>query len=299
MGIENRDYYRDERSSYSWEDRPQGRGWSAVKWIIVITVGVFVLQLLLGPEFTERLLLDTGAVRQGAVWQLLTYAFLHSTTNIWHIVFNMWIFHMAGRDLEARRGSAELVAFYVVSSLFAGIVILLWSLVTGKPTATLGASGAVSAVLMEFAFTHPRAEVRLFGVLPMRMLTFAIGVIVIDSLPLLMELAGRVDPRDRVSHSGHVGGILLGILYQRNGWRVLSWFPGSGAFTSLRRSFRKQPSLRVHRPAEAEPDFGPDFDRRVDALLDKVAQQGEGSLTVDERNLLMEASRRARNRLSK
>ena len=124
-------------------------------WIILITVGCFILQLTLGRAITERFLLDSEAVRGGAVWQLLTYAFLHAEENIWHLVFNMWILHMAGRDFELRRGSRELVAFYLVSAVFAGLVILAWALVTGKPTFTLGASGAVSAVLMEFAFTHP------------------------------------------------------------------------------------------------------------------------------------------------
>ena len=128
-------------------------------------------------------------------------------------------------------------------------------------------------------------------------------MIVVDSLPLLMELAGRGDPNDRVSHSGHIGGIVLGILYQLNGWRILNWLPGVGGLSQLRRKLRRQPPLRVHRPPEAEsepgPDLGRDFDRRVDELLDKVAQHGQASLTPEERTVLMEASRRARDRLAK
>jgi hypothetical protein len=112
---------------------------------------------------------------------------------------------------------------------------------------------------------------------------------------MLLEIFGRGSPDDRIAHSAHLGGLLFGILYQQSGWRVTGWLP---EWTRVRKLFRRQPSLRVHRPAEPEPDFGPDFESRVDALLDKVARSGESSLTTEEREVLMEASRRARNRRS-
>lgn len=307
MGIENRDYFRDEGPSYNWDSGRNARGWSAVTWIIVVTAGCFVLQLMLGPRFTFLFWLLPDAqrapgvwsVRDGAVWQFLTYAFLHDEQNIWHIVFNMWIFHMAGRDLEARRGSSELIAFYLLSAVVSGVAVFGWELLIGRGAPAVGASGAVSAILMVFAFTYPRAEIRLFGVLPMKMLTFAIGVILLDSIPMLMQLAGRARPEDQVAHSAHLGGIIFGILYQRNGWRVLNWLPGGMGLSGVKQLFRKKPQLRVHRPVE--PDVGPsgpEFDRRVDELLEKVARSGEACLTDEERELLIEASRRARSRRS-
>jgi membrane associated rhomboid family serine protease len=300
MGIENRDYYRDENTpGYTWEDRRGGNSWSAVTWIIVITIGCFVVQLIAGRPFTERLLLDPAAVRHGAVWQLLTYAFLHDPRNIWHIVFNMWILHMSGRDFEARRGSAEFIAFYLFAAIVSGLGVFVWESTVGDGSPTLGASGAVSALLMVFAFTYPHAEIRIFGVLPMKMLTFAILIILFDSLPLLAQLSGRTEMgRDHISHSAHLAGIVLGILYQRNNWRVLNWLPFGGKL-DWKRLTRRRPSLKVHRPEEPEPVPEEGFEQRVDELLDKVAREGEASLTADERRVLVEASRRARSKLSK
>jgi membrane associated rhomboid family serine protease len=295
MGIENRDYYRDERSVGSWERQGGGEAWSAVTGVLLITIGCFIAQMLFGPGFTNRLELNSQAVQRGAVWQLLTYAFLHSTGNIWHIVLNMWVLHMSGRDFEARRGSREFIAFYLTAAVISGLTVFVWESTIGRGAPVLGASGATSALLMVLAFTYPRAEVRLFGVLPMRMLTFAVLIILLDSLPLLQELSGR-PTGDRIAHSAHLGGIVFGILYQRNNWRILDWIPWSGA-TALRRTLRRQPQLKVHRPVE--PATEEDFDQRVDALLEKVAQHGEASLTDAERHVLVEASRRARNRLSK
>ena len=298
MGIENRDYYRDDHVDYTWEHAATGRGWSAVTWIIVITAACFVAQSLF-PRLLEPLFMlwptrwhpeIRWSVSTGAVWQLLTYAFLHG--GVFHILFNMYVLHMVGRDFEVRRGSAEFVTFYVVSAIVSGMTIYLWDRLLGSGIPALGASGAVSALLMVFAFTYPHARLLLFGIVPMRMMTFAVLVILYDSLPLLAELAGRPFPDDNIGHAAHLGGLVLGILYQRFDWRFLNWLPGRRSIGRVKRSMRRDPPLKVHRPVEPDADF----DRQIDALLEKVNREGEASLTAAERELLMEASRRARDR---
>lgn len=294
MGIENREYYREERPAYAWEDHGRGRSWSAVTWMLLITVATFVAQLVLGPRFTELLMLQPQLVQQGQIWRLLTYAFLHHPGDPWHILLNMWVLHMSGRDFEARRGSAEFVAFYLMAAVIAGLAVLGWEAVSGRGAAALGASGATSAVLMVYAFTYPRSQILMFGFLPMPMLTFAGLIILLDSLPLLRELTGGRP--DGIAHTAHLGGFAFGILYQRFNWRVLNWLPFSGRI-SWGKLVRRQPALKVHRPPPSVTEL-PDFEQRVDDLLDKVARSGEASLTDEERQILVEASRRARNRLS-
>src|SRR5690606_3637512 len=95
-----------------------------------------------------------------------------------------------------------------------------------------------------------------------------------------------------VAHSAHLGGIVFGVLYHVFGWNLTA-----GRFGSLpdfRKMLRRKPNLKVHQP----PPDDSRFDSRVDALLEKVAQQGEASLTDEERSVLIEASRRARERMS-
>lgn len=295
MGIENREYFRDDRPSYTWEQGGRGGGgMSAVTWVIVITVGCYLVQLALGGRIEDLFMLWPERVRAGAVWQLITYAFLHDPHSPWHILFNMYILHMTAKDFEARRGSAEFVAFYLVSAFLAGIAVFVWDVLLGIRNPALGASGAVAALLMVYAFTYPHAEVRIFGVLPMKMMTFAVLIILFDSLPMLAQLA-QADYKDSIAHSAHLGGIIVGILYQRNDWRVLGWIP-RGSTRRTKRWFQRSPQLKVHQPPESEAEPIPGFEQRVDALLEKVAREGESSLTADERNLLMEASRRARER---
>src|SRR5262249_46652982 len=50
--------------------------------------------------FTSAFVLDPEAILHGQVWRLLTYAFLHDTFSIWHIVFNMLFLWWFGSEVE-------------------------------------------------------------------------------------------------------------------------------------------------------------------------------------------------------
>ena len=52
-----------------------------------------------------------------------------------------------------------------------------------------------------------------------------------------------------------------------------------------------RPSVRVYQPPADE------LDEKVDAILEKISRDGEASLSDQEREFLMEASRRKRNEM--
>src|SRR5262245_22885509 len=114
MGIQDRDYYRNEGPSIFDALVPQG---VVCRWLIGINVAVFVLQMfaqssaqfVLGPDgepqaadgwVTSWFILDVGKViYEGQVWRLLTYAFLHSSGMFFmHILFNMLCLWWFGSD---------------------------------------------------------------------------------------------------------------------------------------------------------------------------------------------------------
>lgn len=294
MGLESRDYYRSEPPGGAW-DAGSSSGFSAVTWLIIITGGVYIVQLLLGEGFTAWFDLDPAAVWHGELWRLCTYDFLHSRESPWHILWNMYILYVTGREFEQRRGSRELVAFYLLAGVLSGVLFVLWSLGLGHVSPAIGASGAVVAVMIVYALTYPRQIWYFFGVIPVPIWVIAGLTVILDLHPMLLELSGeRV--ADGIAHSAHMGGILFGALYWKKNWRVTNWLPaarpGSG-----RRWFERRPRLKIHR--ESTPVHDDRFDRRVDELLNKVAREGEASLTDEERSILIEASRRARNRMSR
>jgi membrane associated rhomboid family serine protease len=296
MGIHDREYYRDDRTGGTWGTGPTG-GMTAVVWIISITVVVHVVQLLGANHVNGRTIdrvgdwleLGTETFLAGQIWRLETYAFLHDLGGLWHILFNMFLLYVTGREFEQVRGSREFVAFYLLAAIVAGLAYLGLAIVLGDQTPVIGASGAVNAVLWWYALRHPKEIWYLFFVIPVPVFWIAVLKAVFDVYPVLVQLGGG-DVGDNVAHACHLGGVAFGVLYTQYHWQLTGWWPSRGR--GLKSLLRRRPNLKVHRPEEPEVDF----DVRVDGLLEKVLREGEASLTADERAVLMEASRRARER---
>jgi membrane associated rhomboid family serine protease len=303
MGIYSRDYIREDYGP----GRRGGRDRNVVKALIIANAAVFVLQLLSirtvmrdDPEFgpyrertsivQEWLELDPQQVLHGQIWRLSTYDFLHDMSGIWHLLFNMWVLYLAGRKVEQHYGSREFLLFYLAAGVISGIAFVLWALYLDDIAPAIGASGAVAAVMIVYALTWPNDVWMIFGIIPVRVIWIAIITAALDLHPLLLQL-GDAGFDDGVAHSAHVGGMLFGLLYQQRGWRLDAVWSRIG-WPDLKRTFRPRTKLRVYHPE----DTAADLERRVDELLKKVQEHGEASLTADERAVLIEASRRYRER---
>ena len=87
---------------------------SAVKSLVAANVLVFVLQKMskgaLDGPFALWPLQPIGGVSYFHWWQILTYAFLHSTGNITHLLFNMLGLWMFGAEVERYVGPRRLLA---------------------------------------------------------------------------------------------------------------------------------------------------------------------------------------------
>lgn len=306
MGVENRDYMQDEPA---WSPRGSARR-DMVTTLIIINVVVFMVQVVntnLGETrsiLTDWFALHADKVLHGQVWRLFTYDFLHDTSGFLHIAFNMLLLFMAGRDIEQKYGSRELLWFYLSAGWAAGVFFVLWEklvaarlpgYVSGE---CMGASGAVIAVLILYCLNWPHRVWHLFGVLPVPVWLIALFDVCTDVFPLLQSLGGN-PPQDNIAHSAHFGGMLFAFFYYRQRWQLgelMGWLRPD----LWKKRFRSRPKLRVHAPQDdppiRKPGVTPEVESRVDQLLEKIAQHGESSLTSAEREFLAEASRRYRDR---
>ena len=341
MGLDNRDYLREESRRYS-EGFSGGSffaGAPMCRRILIATIVVFVLQLMLTRpwtadelqgmqngkvlEFTQRndefrldqlerlpfrpqdygfssaqsLIeewgqLDLRKVMSGQVWRLITCAFLHSRTNLFHIVFNMLIFFQFGRTLETLLGSRELLCLYLAAALASSLCYIGLDLVTGDIAPMIGASGAVLGVLAVFAVQFPRQILRLLGVFSIEARWLAIGITVIDLLPVLSALSGQ-GSSDGVAHAAHVGGLAFGYFYGTKRWIIYPFFSGIERFWQAKRRGLKvvRPSIPAEPPVKTQKLID-----ETDAILKKISEHGEASLTNAERKTLEKASRELRNR---
>lgn len=281
MGIYDRDYNRGDNYG-SAPGLHLGTPRSMVTTLILVNVAVYLAQLLSNNWVTNEFLLPYNWYRAPwNVYRLLTYGFLHSPGDMWHIVLNMWALWLFGKDVEARYGSREFLAFYLAAVVAAGAIWTVAEIPSAQPAVVLGASGGIAAVLVLYALNFPHRMMLFMFVIPMPMWVLAIIIIGMD----VMGAMGRAQAGN-VAFTAHLGGALFGFLYYQLGWRLERWLPSAGWTKNL----RPGPKLRVHQP-ESETEMDSETERRVDAILQKIQEQGQDSLTYGERRFLEQASR--------
>jgi membrane associated rhomboid family serine protease len=319
MGIYDRDYYRGSGHSFLGSFLERG---TVCKWLVGINFGFFVIQLLtrtvvrqqipgvppdldfggmphVSEPFTHALWLNVDDVLHGQVWRLLTCAFLHDTTNPWHILFNMLVLWWFGSDVEDIYGPKEFLTFYLTAAVASSLAyVAAVKLGFHENNPALGASGAVTAALLVCACHYPTKIIQLFFFLPIPIWIFVIFSVAKDAFSLL----GHTD--NGTATSAHLGGAAFGFLYYKFQWRLTNLWP---QFKAWKRR-RAQPRLRVYRdeapvkakaPVSVAAPVAPDdeqLEAKMDAILEKISRVGKENLTENELKVLQKASEKFKRR---
>lgn len=299
MGIHDRDYYRDGSRGVFESFGQQG----ATVWLIAITCVVFLADFVtrdLGNFVLLRYgIYDPRLIAEGEVWRLFTPIFLHA--GLWHLACNMLVLYWTGTRLEQHYGGKEFLAFYLCAGVFANLGYFVMQAAGLMPFArAVGASGAVTAAMIVYAFHYPRQRVYLYFFIPMPIWLLVVLYVALDTFGALGAINGQV------AYAVHLCGAFFGLVYFQSGRRITALLPSPSA----RSPRHVQPRLRVVPPdstAEVEPlpepvgaavpsprppESPPDehLEARVDRILEKVSKYGQESLTPEERELLFRAS---------
>lgn len=292
MGLEDREYLRDEARRYG-----EGGGgirfglpggfsneW-AVRIVLIANIVVFLLQnATVDGGVTGWLNLSVEGLARGQVWRLLTYGFCHG--DLWHILFNMYIFWIFGKRLEGIYGSREFLSMYLTAIIFSGLCHVCYQLVTGETHGVIGASGGVYAVEVLAAMHFPTMVILLMFVFPVQLRYLVIGLIALDIIGFSKQ--------DGIAHAAHLGGAAFGYLYYKSSWRIS---PILGSLTSpvatLKARWRNRKRKQQLQVFEPNDD---DLQQELDRILAKIKVEGESSLTKEERETLERASRYFRAR---
>jgi len=194
---------------------------NAIQYLLIANLIGYLIEIIWpGVIYSDQgvhlSLIPAEVVQQGAVWQLVTYMFLHAPLpNIWHIVFNMFALWMFGNALERAWGFRRFMIYYLVTGIGAGLVTVLVALISGQIpmlTPNIGASGAIYGVLLAFAMLFPEQPIFVFFLpMPAKYAVFLMGAI--------SFLSGVTGTNPGVGHFAHLGGILVGYLFIKwQGW---------------------------------------------------------------------------------
>ena len=200
---------------------------SLTNTLLIVNVVVFLAQEFLQTtharvSIDRYLALSLDGLRQGYVWQLLSFQFLHG--GFFHLLINSWGIYVFGPPVEQSVGRGRFLWLYLLSGVFGGLVYVLGSFVfpshfgaitLGSTTVyspVVGASAGLFGLIAAFATLYPRQEltVYLFFVFPVTV-TARVLVGVSAGIGVLgVFLAG-----DNVAHGAHLGGMLMGFAFVR------------------------------------------------------------------------------------
>jgi membrane associated rhomboid family serine protease len=289
--LEDRDYMRQSSGGFRW---------SATLTLVVVLIIAFLLQMyVLSPLWTyEELALSLTGIKEGHVWQLLGFQFLHGG---WaHLLVNCWVLYMFGREVEFALGKVRFLALYfsagIVGGLLQVLVSFLWPHYFSPDAPVVGASAGIAGLIAAFAMLFPDQSLS-FLLFPISfrakwLLLFVIGEAAI----------GIAVPKwgGNVAHAAHLGGILTGMAFITFGKDLRRALLGPFESRRRKRELIKAVSIKIPQwpHAKENPSDLPEgefISREVDPILDKISQHGIQSLTERERKIL-EA---ARNRMAK
>ena len=175
----------------------------------MLTWGLVPVRLTLALQFSDQPLLPTLVT-------LATSMFLHGG---WaHLLGNMWYLWIFGDNIEDRLGHVRFLCFYLAGGIVAALTQYAMDPAASAPT--VGASGAIAAVLGAYAVSFPRA--RVVTLLPLllfwpivRLPALAVlgGWFVIQFFNGALGLAWMVG--GSVAWWAHIGGFLFGMLAMR------------------------------------------------------------------------------------
>ena len=278
---------------------------------------IFGLHFFMAPDFR--------------LYQLVTYMFMHASLE--HIFFNMFALWMFGMVVENVWGPKKFLFYYIACGIGAGLFqeaaqfcSFYLTVASQYPSlslaqlpevalhlgdalnswTTVGASGAVYAILLAFGMTFPNERLFIIPIpIPIKAKWF---VMIYAGIELFSAMSTT---NDNVAHLAHLGGMVVGFFLIRY-WRS---HPGAGYDRSGGQQFfdnlKRRWDNRAHRNEfghtgtqsngnaynNRQQDW--DYNRReredqaeVDLILDKIRKSGYDSLTAEEKRKLFDSSKR-------
>ncbi|MBR1448859.1 MAG: rhomboid family intramembrane serine protease [Prevotella sp.] len=304
---------------------------TVTKNLLIINVIVYLASLVFGPVMEKYGALHFFLASDWNPLQFITYQFMHGSFT--HLFFNMFALWMFGCVIENVWGPRKFIFYYIACGVFAGFcqeivqTIQFYFIATSQfPEAslagvleiahnssevlnswlTIGASGAVYAILLAFGMTFPNERIFIFPLpVPIKAKWF---VLIYAAIELFSAISSR---GDGVAHMAHLGGMLSGFLL------ILYWRKHPGSHFNLNgsrqffdrwggRSRQQGPSRNTgytinngHTGFSGNADSTIDMDynarqkerqEEIDKILDKIRKSGYDSLTKEEKQRLFEAS---------
>ncbi len=211
-------------------------------FLILVNMVIFFYELSLGEQLSSffytfgivpanyTLLSEKSPLQIAwSIIPLFSSIFIHGG---WmHVIGNMWYLWIFGDNVEDRTGHVRFLIFYLFCGLAAGMAHILMNPTSTIPT--VGASGAIAAVMGAYFLLFPRAKIMTLIFLFIFIQIIEIPAIFFLGFWILLQIisgsisVGLTDKSGGVAWWAHIGGFFIGFLaiffFKKSGKRKFLW----------------------------------------------------------------------------
>lgn len=263
----------------------------ALRYLLAINIGVFVLGLFnfypdLLQMFGYRPNIESSLTQP---WRIITYTFIHSQSNPFHLLFNMLVLWFFGKPVEESLGTKSFTTLYFMSAVGGALIQMLVAHITGEGlnVPVIGASGAIMGVTVAFGwFLYPNMQV-LFLFIPMPAKYLVVLFVLLDVL--------FIGAGDNVARLVHIGGAATAFAimhYRMKGYDIVEIFDAIASSVRPKQQPKKHKvNANMHKVQDVEV-VDEVAQLEIDRILDKISKHGYEGLTAEEKQTLFDLSKR-------
>jgi membrane associated rhomboid family serine protease len=178
--------------------------------IIIITVGVSLIAMRQSGVQYALMMNPYMIMKQGQYYRLVTSGFIHG--DHMHLIFNMFSFYFFGSQLEyifqyifGGMGSIYFILMYVLGIIVSDVPTL-FKHQNNPGYNSLGASGAVAAVIFACILFQPLQDICLYAVL-------CFPGFILGTVYIIYSYYSSKKSKDRINHDAHLYGALFGLVF--------------------------------------------------------------------------------------
>jgi membrane associated rhomboid family serine protease len=184
---------------------------------LVVNILIFLYQVSLGMPECEGFMRHFGTIPAEIMagqdyFTLFTSLFLHA--GFMHILGNMIFLWVFADNIESLIGNANFVIFYLVGGLVASLIHIGFNPTSEIPT--IGASGAIAAVLGAYIILYPKSKIKVRFLLFKPFTLSALAFLGIWFAQNLFSGIGSLGPESAQSGGvawwAHIGGFVFGVI---------------------------------------------------------------------------------------
>lgn len=253
--------------------------------LVALCVGAFAAQSIVELMLTDLeskhilgtwLALDGKGISEGHYWEFVTFGFLHAGPWPFHIIANMLLLYLAGREVEPIVGRIHFFAIFAAGNVIGGVAD--WLAMSG--TTVVGVSAGVVAVIVAFTTILPELEVtkHFLFVVPLRLRAKHLAMALTATCGFLY-FTRHMDTAVKATAIIGPAGMLAASIFA---WAYVKQLGFGNPLPIQRFIFEKR--QRAARLDRMSPEQF--MKKEMDPILEKISREGMRSLSRSERKIL-------------